>query len=89
MAWLNGMHVIQIKVHSQYSALEFERDLRELLIRAGCQRQRVCFIFDESNALKSSFLERMHAFFVNGKIPGLFQGEERERLLQECREIWS
>ena len=60
--------------------------MREVLLRAGCMGEKVCFIFDESNVLESSFLERMNALLACGEVPGLFEGEELAALLAQCRE---
>lgn len=40
--------------------------------RVGCKGEKVCFIFDESNVLESSFLERMNTLLASGEIPGEF-----------------
>ena len=49
VAWLNGLSIVQLKVHSKYSAADFDEDIRHVLRRAGCRGERVCFIMDESN----------------------------------------
>ena len=50
--------------------------------------EKVCFIFDESNVLESSFLERMNAILASGEVPGLFDGDEYTALVQQCRDQW-
>ena len=67
---------------------DFDNDLREVLLRAGCTGEKVCFIFDESNVLESSFLERMNAILASGEVPGLFDGDEYTALIQQCRDQW-
>ena len=67
---------------------DFDNDLREVLIRSGCQGEKVCFIFDESNVLESSFLERMNAILASGEVPGLFEGDDYTGLVQQCRDQW-
>lgn len=37
VAWMNGLSVFQIKVHSKYTAADFDEDLRNVLRRAGCR----------------------------------------------------
>ena len=37
---------------------------------SGVQKQKICFIFDESNALGPAFLERMNALLAAGEVPG-------------------
>ena len=41
--------------------------------RAGCKGEKISFIFDESNILSVSFMERMNALLASGEIPGLFE----------------
>ena len=86
VAWTNGLSVFQIQAHKKYSGEDFRRDLREVMKRAGCRSERICFIFDESNVLESSFLEYMNALLASGEVPGLFEGEELHRLFAAIRE---
>ena len=43
VAWMNGLTVYQIKVHSKYMAADFDEDLRIVLRRSGC---KVLYEFD-------------------------------------------
>lgn len=36
--------------------------------RSGLGGERICFIFDESNALSSAFLEKMNALLASGEV---------------------
>jgi dynein heavy chain 1 len=86
VAWLNGLSVFQIKAHRKYGQEDFEADLRKVMKRTGCQGESVCFIFDESNALSSGFLELMNALLASGEVPGLFEGDDWVSLMHKCRE---
>ena len=86
VAWMNGLKVFQIKVHGKYSANDFDDDLRDVLRRAGCKGEKVCFIMDESNVLDSGFLERMNTLLANAEVPGLFEGDEFATLMTACKE---
>ena len=57
-----------------------------MLKRAGCEGEKICFIFDESNVLSSAFLERMNALLASGEVPGLFEQDEFSQLMTACRE---
>lgn len=59
----------------------FEDDLRYVMKRAGCRMEKTTFIFDESNILSAAFMERMNALLASGEIPGLFEGEEYQLLI--------
>ena len=86
VAWMNGLSVFQVKVHNKYTAADFDEDLRQLLRRAGCKDEKICFILDESNVLESGFLERMNTLLANGEVPGLFEGDEYTTLMTQCKE---
>jgi dynein heavy chain 1 len=68
VAWLRGASVFQIKVHRRYTAASFDSDLRAVLTRAGVGGEQIAFIFDESNAVNSGFLERMNALLASGEV---------------------
>lgn len=86
VAWMNGLSVFQIKANNKYTIDQFDEDLRTLFRRVGIDGEKICFIFDESNALSSAFLERMNALLASGEVPGLFEGDERTQLMSACRE---
>ncbi|PIK60017.1 putative cytoplasmic dynein 1 heavy chain 1 [Apostichopus japonicus] len=37
VAWMNGLSIVQVKVHNKYSAEDFDEDLRAVLRRSGCK----------------------------------------------------
>ena len=86
VAWHSGMSIFQIKAHRGYTITDFEEDLRTVLKRAGCKGEKICFIFDESNVMNSGFLEYMNALLASGEVPGLFEGQEHDQLIQQARE---
>ncbi|GLD93495.1 hypothetical protein PINS_up002087 [Pythium insidiosum] len=86
VSWMNGMSVFQIKLTSNYTLANFDDDLRVVLKRAGCDGEKICFIFDESNVLDSAFLERMNALLASGEVPGLYENDDYTSLMHACRE---
>ncbi|KAF8367390.1 dhc-1 [Pristionchus pacificus] len=86
VAWLNGLSVVQLKVHSKYTAADFDEDMRSVLRRAGCKNEKICFIMDESNMLETGFLERLNTLLANGEVPGLFEGDEHTTLMSQIKE---
>jgi dynein heavy chain 1, cytosolic len=83
---MNGLKVFQIKIHGRYTADDFDEDLKDVLRRAGCKGEKICFIMDEANVLDSAFLERMNTLLANAEIPGLFEGDEFNALMTSCKE---
>jgi len=86
VAWLGGLRIFTIKVNARYTAEDFDTDLRRVMCLAGVDGDGVCFIFDESNVLESSFLEKMNTLLAGGEVPGLFDGESLAQLLSGLRE---
>jgi dynein heavy chain 1 len=86
VSWMNGLSIFQIKAHSKYTIDDFNEDLREVMKRVGVGGEKICFIFDESNALSSGFLEAMNALLASGEVPGLFEGDDLVALMNSCRE---
>jgi len=86
VSWMNGLNIFQIKAHSRYGIEEFNEDLRSVMRRVGIDGEKICFIFDEGNALGSGFLEAMNALLASGEVPGLFEGDEYTALMTACRD---
>lgn len=75
-----------MKVHSKYKGADFDEDIRQVLRRAGCKNEKICFIMDESNMMETGFLERLNTLLANGEVPGLFEGDEYNTLLNQIKE---
>ena len=86
VSWMNGLSIYQIKAHSRYGIDNFNDDLRILMRRVGVDGEKVCFIFDEANALSSAFIEAINALLASGEVPGLFDGDEYTALISSVRE---
>ncbi len=89
VSWMNNISVFQIKAGRTYSVTDFDEDLRTVMKRAGIKQEKICFVFDESNVLSAAFLERMNALLASGEVPGLFDGDEYNSLINQCREVYS
>jgi dynein heavy chain 1 len=86
VAWMNGISTFMIKIHKNYQDKDFDEDLRQVMKRAGCKNEKICFIFDESNVLSTAWMERLNALLASGEVPGLFEGEEEASLMMQCKE---
>lgn len=86
VAWMNGLSVYQVKAHKNYTAADFDEDLRNVLRRSGTKGEKIVFIMDESNVMDTAFLERMNTLLANGEVPGLFEGDEYAALMTSCKE---
>jgi dynein heavy chain 1, cytosolic len=54
--------------------------------RVGVKNEKICFIFDEANIVSSGFIEAMNALLASGEVPGLFEGDEYNALMNACRD---
>lgn len=86
VSWLNGIKIFTIKAGHNYSIQSFDDDLRKVMLRSGCKQEKITFIFDESNVLSPAFLERMNALLASGEVPGLFEGENLQILINQFKE---
>lgn len=89
VSWINNLTVFQIKAGRDYALTDFDNDLRDVMKRAGAKGEKITFIFDESNVLGPSFLEKMNALLASGEIPGLFEGDEYMTLINLLKETSS
>jgi dynein heavy chain 1 len=87
VAWMQDLDVFQIKAGRNYSVNDFDEDLRKVMRQAGVDKKKTCFVFDESNVLSAAFLERMNALLAGGDVPGLFEGDEFQKLIASCKEV--
>ena len=86
VAWMNGLTVFQVKAHSKYTMADFDEDLRNVLRRSGCKKEKIAFVIEESKVFDASFLERINTLLANGEVPGLFEGDEYTSLINQCKE---
>lgn len=83
VAWMNGLCVEQLRVHTGFTIAQFENVLRNILIKCA-KGEKVCFLVDESSILETSFIERMNSLLANSEIPGLFEGEDLAAVYKLC-----
>lgn len=83
VAWMNGLSVVQLKVHTGFTIVQFESILRDILLRCA-KGEKLCFLIDESSILETSFIERMNSLLANSEVPGLFEGEDLVAVYKVC-----
>ncbi|SCV03614.1 LANO_0G05204g1_1 [Lachancea nothofagi CBS 11611] len=83
VSWINGMEVMQLIVHRNFHIMDFDRMLRSVMIKCAVGQQKVVLMVDDSSILESSFIERMNTLLANSDVPGLFEAEERAKLIAE------
>lgn len=83
VAWMNGIKIVQLRVHKGFTVENFQRKLKEVLISC-LHGDKICFIIDESSLLEATFIERMNTLLANSEIPGLFEGDDYASLIKLC-----
>ncbi|SCU87646.1 LADA_0E05314g1_1 [Lachancea dasiensis] len=83
VSWLNGMEIVQLVVHRNFHITEFDKLLKLVMTKCAIRQQRVTLMVDDSSILESTFIERMNTLLANSDIPGLFEGEERMKLMSD------
>eukprot|EP00916_Digyalum_oweni_P025987 GHVL01042788.1.p1 GENE.GHVL01042788.1~~GHVL01042788.1.p1 ORF type:complete len:2866 (+),score=438.01 GHVL01042788.1:781-8598(+) len=63
VSWMNGLSVFQIRAGRNYDTIAFEADLRLVMKRSGIREEKICFIFDESNALGTQKYNKKNQFY--------------------------
>ncbi|CAH6719016.1 dynein heavy chain, cytoplasmic [[Candida] jaroonii] len=85
VSWMNGLKTVQLDVHSKFDIHEFDKCLRDILIRCA-KGESICYIIDESSIIETSFIERMNTLLANSEVPGLFEGDDFKSLMNICLE---
>lgn len=85
VAWMNGLKSVQLNVYTNFGIAEFDKGLRDILLR--CARgEKICYIIDEASIVEASFIERMNTLLANSEVPGLFEGDDFKSLMNVCLE---
>lgn len=85
VSWMNGLKTVQLDVHSNFDIHEFDKCLRDILLRCA-KGESICYIIDESSIIETSFIERMNTLLANSEVPGLFEGDDLKSLMNVCLE---
>ncbi|CEP64483.1 dynein heavy chain LALA0_S11e05182g [Lachancea lanzarotensis] len=83
VSWLNGMEVVQLVVHRSFDISDFDKILKSLMVKCSIENRKVVLMVDDSSRLDPGFIERMNTLLANSDIPGLFEGQERLKLISD------
>ncbi|AOA62171.1 Dynein heavy chain [Komagataella phaffii] len=85
VCWMNQYKFVQLSTWKGYTILNFEEQLRKILVDTIKENQIVLLI-DENDISDTSFIERMNNLLANAEIPGLFEGDDLNLLISLCQE---
>ncbi|XP_034255936.1 dynein heavy chain 6, axonemal isoform X2 [Thrips palmi] len=84
-AHLNGYKCFQIELARNYNHESFFEDLRKLYFNAGAKNEATVFLFTDTQVVEEEFLEDINNILNSGEVPGLFEGDELEKVIQAVR----
>jgi len=77
----------QIEIRKGYGSSDFHEDLRTCLKIAGCANKPVCFLFSDSQIVNDGFLEDINNILNSGEVPNLFEGGDKEAVVNDVRPL--
>lgn len=80
------LELFEIQLSRGYDEASFREDIKKLYDIAGTQGKRVVFLFTDSQAVDDSFLELVNTMLSTGVIPTLYAEEEKDEIVNACRE---
>ena len=86
-AFVAGCKLATIKVSRQYGIVEFREDLKGMFFDAGLRNQSIVLLISDEQIVHSSFWEDVNGFLGCGEIPNLWEADEYERIIGECRPL--
>ena len=82
-AFVAEMEVFQPQPAKEYRIADFRNDLRGLFKLAGAQNRSVMFLMTDEQIVEESFLEDINNVLNTGEVPGLFETEEYDQMVNE------
>ncbi|OHT12593.1 Dynein heavy chain family protein [Tritrichomonas foetus] len=82
-AFVAEMEVFQPQPAKEYRIADFRNDLRGLFKLAGAQNRPVMFLLTDEQIVDEAFLEDINNVLNTGEVPGLFETEEYDQMVNE------
>ncbi|KAH0794512.1 Dynein heavy chain family protein [Histomonas meleagridis] len=82
-AFVSDIEVFELQPTKDYKINEFRNDLKTIFKIAGIQNKPIMFLLNDEQIIDESFLEDINNVLNNGEVPGLFETEEFNQLINE------
>ena len=82
---VSGYATYQLVISATYGVTDLKADLQQMYRRCGVKGEAVAFLFRDSQITDERFLVFMNDLLSSGNIPGLFQPEEQDDILNAIR----
>ncbi|XP_032594376.1 dynein axonemal heavy chain 6 [Drosophila grimshawi] len=83
---VNEYNCWQIEMRRNYDLNAFHEDLRVLYRIGGVDNQPVTFLLIDSQIVEEEFLEDINNILNSGEVPNLFEGDDYEKVILDCRD---
>lgn len=83
IAHMLNMHFKTPYISRDYGMKEYKRDLKSAIELAGINAEKTCLFIEDHQIMRSEFLEYLNSLISAGEIPGLYNPEELEPLLNQ------
>lgn len=84
-AYMQEITTFSIEITKNYREKEWHENLKELLRNAGAERQKMMFLFSDTQIVYESFLEDINNILNSGEVPNLFPQDEMEGIVGDLR----
>ncbi|NWI70492.1 DYH17 protein, partial [Todus mexicanus] len=84
-AYISSLEVFQITLRKGYGIPDLKLDLASQYIKAAVKNCPTVFLMTDSQVAEESFLVLINDFLASGEVPGLFQDDELEDIMNAMR----
>jgi dynein heavy chain len=76
-----------IEITRTYSQIDWRDDLRNLLLRSGCDGRQTAFLLNDNQIKDESFLEDLSMLLNSGDVPNLYGMEEKAEIFEKMADV--
>ncbi|XP_012147752.1 dynein heavy chain 3, axonemal isoform X3 [Megachile rotundata] len=77
----------QIEISTSYEFPEWREDMKNLLLRVGCDGKSTVFLFGDYQIKSESFIEDINMILNTADIPNLYNTEEKAAILEKMMSV--